>query len=134
MFSHTNHFSPASPRIRILVNHLKFYNPGGLSKPLGELKGKDFSVPRSPIITKLFKMAGFAENVGFGFVEIVDNWKEYCDLKTVYKTKVLRLRCCHWYLPDAYSALFLIHESFLNDVLTFFNFRFCQLIKLFDDS
>ena len=34
LLMHTDFFSPASPRIRIFTNHIEFYNPGGLPKPL----------------------------------------------------------------------------------------------------
>uniref|UniRef100_UPI00356B3E35 RNA-binding domain-containing protein n=1 Tax=Mariniphaga sediminis TaxID=1628158 RepID=UPI00356B3E35 len=77
MLMHTDYFSPACPRVRIFTNHIEFYNPGGLPKPFEELKGKDISLPRNPIIAKLFRMVKLAENIGFGFDKIDDNWKAY---------------------------------------------------------
>lgn len=77
MLMHADHFSPACPRIRIFTNHIEFYNPGGLPKPLNELKGKDISLPRNPIITKLFRMAKLAENAGYGLDNMEDNWRSY---------------------------------------------------------
>lgn len=77
MLMHTDYFSSACPRVRIFTNHIEFYNPGGLPKPFEELKGKDISLPRNPIIAKLFRMVKLAENVGFGFDKIDDNWKAY---------------------------------------------------------
>lgn len=77
MLMHADYFSPACPRVRIFTNHIDFYNPGGLPKPFEELKGKDISLPRSPILAKLFRMVKLAENAGFGFDKIDRNWKAY---------------------------------------------------------
>ena len=74
---HTDYFSPAHPRIRIFNDHIEFYNPGGLPKSVEELKAKDLSIPRNPIITKLFRMVRLAENAGFGLDKIEQNWLQY---------------------------------------------------------
>ncbi|MCD6355473.1 MAG: putative DNA binding domain-containing protein [Prolixibacteraceae bacterium] len=77
MLMHSDHFSPACPRIRIFTDHIEFYNPGGMPKPIEELKGKDISLPRNPIITKLFRVVKLAENAGYGLDNIEFNWKSY---------------------------------------------------------
>lgn len=70
MLMHADYFSPGHARIRIFTDHIEFYNPGGLPKSVEELKAKDLSLPRNPIITKLFRMVKLAENVGFGLDKI----------------------------------------------------------------
>lgn len=77
MLMHADYFSPAHPRIRIFTNHIEYYNPGGFPKPIEELKGKDLSIPRNPILAKLFRMVKLAENAGYGLDNIENNWKEY---------------------------------------------------------
>jgi predicted HTH transcriptional regulator len=77
MLMHTDYFSAACPRVRIFTNHIEFFNPGGLPKPFEELKNKDISLPRNPILAKLFRMVKLAENAGFGFDKIEENWKAY---------------------------------------------------------
>jgi ATP-dependent DNA helicase RecG len=77
MLMHADYFAPACPRVRIFTNHIEYYNPGGLPKPLEDLKGKDLSMPRNPILAKLFRMVKLAENAGYGFDKIDDNWKTY---------------------------------------------------------
>lgn len=77
MLMHADYFSPAHSRIRIFTNHIEFYNPGGLPKPLEELKAKDLSIPRNLLISKLFRMVRLAENAGFGFDKIESNWKAF---------------------------------------------------------
>lgn len=77
MLMHADYFAPACPRVRIFNNHIEYYNPGGLPKPLEELKGNDLSIPRNPILAKLFRMVKLAENAGYGFDKIDDNWKVY---------------------------------------------------------
>ncbi len=77
MVMFTDFFSPTCPRIRIFTNNIEFYNPGGLSKTFQKLKSKDISLPRNPILAKLFRMVKLAENAGFGFDKIDENWKAY---------------------------------------------------------
>jgi len=44
---------------------------------LEELKAKDLSLPRNPLISKLFRMVRLAENAGYGFDKIETNWEQY---------------------------------------------------------
>jgi hypothetical protein len=74
---HADYFSPVHARIRILNNSIEFYNPGGLPKSISELKDKDLSIPRNPVLSKLFRMVKLAENVGFGTDKIESNWMQY---------------------------------------------------------
>ncbi len=76
LLMHADYFSPAYSRIRIFESSIEFFNPGGLPKPIEELKEKDLSIPRNPIISKLFRMVRLAENDGFGFDKIDSNWKK----------------------------------------------------------
>lgn len=85
MLMHTDYFSPAHPRIRIFANHIEFFNPGCLPKPLQELKEKDLSIPRNPILAKFFRMVRLAENAGYGFDKMESNWKEYMDSEVIYE-------------------------------------------------
>src|SRR5690606_33124289 len=42
------------------------------------------SIPRNPILAKLFRMVRLAENAGYGFDKMESNWKEYMDSEVVY--------------------------------------------------
>lgn len=77
MLMHADYFAPSHPRVRIFTNHIEYYNPGGLPKPLKDLKENDLSIPRNPILAKLFRMVKLAENAGYGLDKIDDNWKSY---------------------------------------------------------
>lgn len=63
--------------VRVFTNKIEFFNPGGLPKPIDELKDKDLSMPRNPILSKLFRMVKLAENAGFGFDKMESNWFKY---------------------------------------------------------
>lgn len=52
---HTDYYAAGCPRIRIFTNHIEFYNPGGLPKPLEILKEKDLSIPRNPILASFLE-------------------------------------------------------------------------------
>jgi len=77
LLMHADYFSPAHARIRVFNNYIEFYNPGGLPKSISELKDKDLSIPRNPVLSKLFRMVKLAENVGFGIDKIESNWLQY---------------------------------------------------------
>jgi ATP-dependent DNA helicase RecG len=84
MLMHADYFAPSHPRIRIFNNHIEYYNPGGLPKPLKDLKGNDLSIPRNPILAKLFRMVKLAENAGYGFDKMDHNWKMYTQTDPEY--------------------------------------------------
>lgn len=84
MLMHADYFASSHPRVRIFYNHIEYYNPGGLPKPLKDLKGNDLSIPRNPILAKLFRMVKLAENAGYGFDKIDDNWKTYNQTEPEY--------------------------------------------------
>lgn len=77
MLMHADYFAPSHPRIRMFNHQIEYYNPGGLPKPLKELKDNDLSIPRNPILAKLFRMVKLAENAGYGFDKMDHNWKTY---------------------------------------------------------
>lgn len=85
MLMHADYFSIAKSRIRVFDDHIEFYNPGGLPKPFEEIKSKDLSLPRNPIIAKLFRMVRLAENAGYGFDKLERNWFVYNKTKPEYQ-------------------------------------------------
>ncbi len=85
MLMHADYFSPAHSRIRVFTDHIEFYNPGGLPKPYEELKDNDISLPRNPIIAKLFRMVKLADNAGFGFDKIETRWMQHNRTKPEYE-------------------------------------------------
>ncbi len=68
-------FSPMKPRIRVFSNRLEFLNPGALPKPYKELQKGDISLPRNPLITKIFRVIDLAENAGYGFDKMFKGWR-----------------------------------------------------------
>jgi len=83
LLMHADYFSPAKPRIRIFTDRIEYFNPGGLPKPLEELLETDISLPRNPILAKLFRAVKLAENAGFGFDKMINGWKVYNPYKEV---------------------------------------------------
>lgn len=75
---HADYFSPLKSRIRIFTDRIEFMNPGCFPKPVAELLKADISLPRNPVIAKLFRLVRLAENVGFGFDKMIGGWQTYC--------------------------------------------------------
>ena len=71
---HTDYFSPQNPRIRVFSDRFEFYNPGALPKKIELILKEDFSLPRNPILAKLFRFLRFSENIGSGFHKMINGW------------------------------------------------------------
>ena len=65
------------PRIRVFTNRIEFFNPGALPKPYEELQKRDISLPRNPLVTKMFRIIDLAENAGYGFDKMIKGWKTH---------------------------------------------------------
>ncbi|OYT34997.1 MAG: hypothetical protein B6U87_01130 [Candidatus Aenigmarchaeota archaeon ex4484_52] len=74
---HTDYFSQANPRIRVFSDRFEFFNPGALPKKIEFILKEDFSLPRNPIIAKIFRFVKFSENIGSGFHKIFNGWKTH---------------------------------------------------------
>lgn len=72
---HTDYFSRSNPRIRLFTNRFEFYNPGALPKKIELILKEDFSLPRNPILAKIFRYVNFAENIGSGFNKMINGWQ-----------------------------------------------------------
>jgi ATP-dependent DNA helicase RecG len=77
MLMHTDYFSPAKPRIRVYDDQMEFFNPGALPKPIDQIIKEDFTMPRNPILAKLFRIVKLAENAGYGFDKMISGWSAY---------------------------------------------------------
>ena len=80
---HTDYFSKATPRIRVFNDRFEFYNPGALPKKIELILKEDFSLPRNPIIAKIFRYIKFSENIGSGFHKMFNGWSAKYKLRPV---------------------------------------------------
>ena len=64
--SHCDYFSPMHPVIRVFTDRIEMQNPGKFMFPLAELRKQIHSMPRNPILSKLFRFARLSENAGYG--------------------------------------------------------------------
>ena len=85
LLMHADYFSPARPRIRVFDDRIEFFNPGALPKPLKQIMAEDISLPRNPIIAKLFRVVKLAENAGYGFDKMINGWKKYTGKKPEFE-------------------------------------------------
>jgi len=58
-------------------------NKTELIKKLEDIEWEDFSLPRNPIIAKIFRFVRLAESIGSGFHKMIDGWKQHYELKSV---------------------------------------------------
>ena len=86
MLMHADYFSPIKSRIRIFSDKIEFLNGGSYPKPIEYFLHSDTSIPRNPILAKLFRAVKLAENAGYGFDKIIDGWKTYIDIPIEFQT------------------------------------------------
>jgi ATP-dependent DNA helicase RecG len=55
------------PRIRIFLDRIELMNPGPLPKDFASIMKGDFTMPRNPIIARVFRAIKLSENAGSGF-------------------------------------------------------------------
>src|SRR3989344_5151881 len=83
---HSDYFSPMKPRIRVFSNRIEFFNPGALPKPYEELQKGDISLPRNPLITRIFRVIDLAENAGYGFDKMFKGWRYHYSKEPIVST------------------------------------------------
>jgi predicted HTH transcriptional regulator len=76
LLMHCDYFSLMKPRIRIFRNRIEFENPGAFPRSIEELKKIDISLPRNPVIAKLFRSVKLADNAGYGIDKMLKWEKE----------------------------------------------------------
>ncbi|MBI2447220.1 MAG: putative DNA binding domain-containing protein [Candidatus Omnitrophica bacterium] len=77
LLMHTDYFSNAKPRIRILSDRIEFFNPGSLPKDLKYILKEEFSMPRNNTIARIFRTIKLSENIGSGFHKMFHGWTSY---------------------------------------------------------
>ena len=64
---------------------IDMYNPGCAPKSVEDLIEGEVTVPRNPLIAKIFRIAGWAETAGSGMMKIFSEWK-----KLPYETPIIK--------------------------------------------
>jgi ATP-dependent DNA helicase RecG len=86
---HADYFSTMKPRIRLFDDKIEFQNPGSLPKPIEILINEDISMPRNPVLAKLFRAVKLAENAGFGIDKMRDGWNGFAKSYPIFNSDVL---------------------------------------------
>ena len=84
MLMHSDFFSPVKPRVRVFSDRIEFENPGAFPRPIETLLKKDISIPRNPVLAKLFRSAKLADNAGYGFDKML-KWEKSTNTKIYFE-------------------------------------------------
>jgi len=87
MLMHSDFFSSAKPRIRVFSDRIEFENPGAFPRSIDTLLKKDISIPRNPILAKLFRNAKLADNAGYGFDKML-KWEKSTNTKVHFENSI----------------------------------------------
>jgi ATP-dependent DNA helicase RecG len=88
LLAHSDYFSPMKPRIRVFYNRIEFLNPGSLPASVETLRKQELTLPRNPILIKLFRVLKLAENAGYGFDKMFQGWKSYYPTYPVTRSEI----------------------------------------------
>ncbi len=77
LLMHADYFSNAKPRIRAFLDRIEFFNPGALPKDVKYIIKEDFSMPRNPVVARIFRIIKLAENIGSGFDKMIKGWRAH---------------------------------------------------------
>ena len=78
---HTDYFSSAKPRVRVFLDRIEFFNPGSLPKDIEYILKEDFSMPRNPVIARIFRIIKLSETIGSGFHKMINGWETHYSIK-----------------------------------------------------
>ena len=87
MLMHADFFSSAKPRIRVFSDRIEFENPGAFPRSIDTLLKKDISIPRNPVLAKLFRNAKLADNAGYGFDKML-KWEKSTNSKVYFENSI----------------------------------------------
>ena len=62
-------------------------NPGNFPLPIDALLKIDLSLPRNPVIAKLFRCVKLAENAGYGFNKML-KWEKVTNAKVIFANSI----------------------------------------------
>ena len=83
LLMHTDYFSNAKPRIRVLSDRIEFFNPGSLPKDIKYILKEEFSMPRNNVVARIFRTIRLSENIGSGFHKMFVGWTSYYARKPI---------------------------------------------------
>ena len=87
MLMHSDYFSSAKPRVRVFSDRIEFENPGAFPRSIDTLLKKDISIPRNPVLAKLFRNAKLADNAGYGFDKML-KWEKSTNTKVYFENSI----------------------------------------------
>jgi ATP-dependent DNA helicase RecG len=76
MLIHRDYFDNTQYRIKIFKDKIEMFNPGSAPTEVKDLLADGATVPRNPIIAKVFRLIGWAETAGSGMMKIFNAWKQ----------------------------------------------------------
>lgn len=92
------YFSPMKPRIRVFDNRIEFENPGNFPRSVDELLRVDMTIPRNPVLARLFRCTKLCENAGYGFDKML-TWKKSTGFGVTFENRVDSCLATFWRVP-----------------------------------
>ena len=88
LLAHSDYFGTMKPRVRVFSDRLEFMNPGSLPATVEVLRKQELTLPRNPILIKIFRILKLAENAGYGFDKMFNGWKSYYKIEPIVENEI----------------------------------------------
>ena len=88
LLAHSDYFSAMKPRVRVFLDRIEFMNPGSLPASVAVLRRQELTLPRNPILIKIFRILKLAENAGYGFDKMFNGWKSYYKVEPIVENEI----------------------------------------------
>ncbi len=88
LLAHSDYFSTMKPRVRVFSDRFEFMNPGSLPASVEVLRKQELTLPRNPILIKIFRILKLAENAGYGFDKMFNGWKSYYKIEPIVENEI----------------------------------------------
>jgi len=85
---HSDYFSTMKPRIRVFLDRIEFMNPGSLPFSVDILRKQELTLPRNPILIKIFRILKLVENARYGFDKMFNGWQHYYKVEPLVENEI----------------------------------------------
>ena len=76
LLMHRDYFDNGIAAIRIYDDKIQLRNPGASLLSIDQIISEAETVPRNPVIARLFRLVGWAEIAGTGMLRMMENWQK----------------------------------------------------------
>ncbi len=99
--AHADHFSSQRSCIHVFDDRIEFTNPGAMPKRLDDMEHSFESLPRNPLLAKLFRLVHLSENLGYGLHKL-KTWQKVTGMPMYIETSLSSVKVTFYFQRRKY--------------------------------